>query len=72
MNLHDLLERARKTFVQAFLASFAVPAVATGDVNTWRAAAVAAAAAAVSATWNKVLGPFAARRWAALRVRYGF
>lgn len=57
MDFHDVIERARKTFFQAFAAGFVVPVAAANDVNAWRAAGVGAVAAAASAVWNKVLNP---------------
>lgn len=48
--MNDIVVRAAKTFVQAFLATWAV----TGNQVT-RNALVAAVAAAVSAVWNVVL-----------------
>lgn len=43
----DLLERALKTFLQVFIASIVVPAD-VANINGWKAAIVAAVAAAIS------------------------
>lgn len=56
----DVASRAAKTFVQTFVATFTLPAV-FGDLNALRAGAVAALAAAVSATWNTVQNEIAKR-----------
>lgn len=49
---NDIVVRAVKTFVQAFLATLAVSVVSVTDVNTAKAAVVGAVAAGISATWN--------------------
>ena len=53
--MNDVLVRALKTFVQAFLATLAVAVVNVHDITTAKAAVVAAVAAAISAVWNAVL-----------------
>lgn len=53
----DLIERALKSFVQAFIATFVLTLVVPGDVTdigAWKAAAVAAAAGAVTAGLSAV------------------
>lgn len=49
---NDIIVRAVKTFIQAFLATLAVAVVTVSDWPTARAAIVGAVAAAISATWN--------------------
>lgn len=49
----DIAIRAGKTFVQAFIAALAVANVS--DLNSVKAAVIAAAAAGVSAVWNSLL-----------------
>lgn len=48
----DIVRRAVKTFVQAFLAVIVVGYVNVKDVESAKALAVAAVAAGVSAVWN--------------------
>lgn len=52
---HDIVVRAAKTFVQAFLASLAVAVVNVHDVTTAKAAVIGAVAAGISAFWNFVI-----------------
>lgn len=56
----DTVERAAKTFVQAFVSTFAlsVSAIDLYSLAAWKAAVVAAGAAAVSAVWNGVIKPW--------------
>ena len=54
--LKDLVVRALKTFVQAFLASLAVGIVAVDDFAGLQALAIASAAAALSAVMNLIIG----------------
>ena len=51
----DIVVRAFKTFVQAFLATLAVTVVNVHDVTTAKAALVGAVAAGISALWNFIL-----------------
>lgn len=51
--LKDIAIRAGKTFVQAFIAALAVANVS--DLNSVKAAVIAAVAAGVSAVWNSLL-----------------
>lgn len=53
--MNDIVKRALKTFVQAFLATIAVSVVTVNDWPTAKAAIVGAVAAAISATWNTVV-----------------
>lgn len=53
--MNDVLVRAAKTFVQAFLATVAVGVVNVTDVATAKAVVIGAVAAAISAAWNAVL-----------------
>lgn len=53
--MNDITVRALKTFVQAFLATVAVGIVGVNSIETAQALAIAAVAAAVSATWNFVV-----------------
>ena len=52
MNKKDILERALKTFIQAFLATFAVSVESISDITTAKIAAISAIAAGISAVWN--------------------
>jgi len=52
----DLVVRALKTFVQAFLASLAVGIVAVDDFAGLQALAIASGAAAISAVMNLIIG----------------
>jgi len=52
---NDILVRAAKTWMQAFLATLAVAVVSVNDWPTARAAIVGAVAAAISATWNTII-----------------
>lgn len=58
--MKDIATRAGKTFIQAFIAAFVLPATVS-DANLWRAAVIGAAAAAVSATWNTLSAEIAKR-----------
>lgn len=49
---NDIVVRAFKTFVQAFLATLAVSVTTVNDTNTGKAALIGAVAAGVSAVWN--------------------
>lgn len=51
---NDIVVRAGKTFVQAFLATLAVSVASVNDVTTAKAAVVAAVAAGISAVWNVI------------------
>lgn len=48
----DILARAIKTFVQAFLATLAVDVATVNDWKTARPVIIGAVAAGVSAVWN--------------------
>jgi hypothetical protein len=52
-DIKDILVRAIKTFVQAFLASLTVAQVT--DTETLKAALVAGVAAGISAVWNTLV-----------------
>ena len=52
---NDILVRALKTFVQAFLASVAVGFTSVQDVPTAKAVLIAGLAAGISAVWNFVV-----------------
>ena len=54
--MNDIAVRALKTFVQAFLAVIAVGVVSVNDFQGAKALLVAAVAAAISATWNSIVG----------------
>lgn len=53
--MNDILVRAIKTFVQAFLATVALGLVNVVDLNTAKAVALAGVAAGISAVGNFVL-----------------
>lgn len=55
MNYKDVLIRAAKTFVQAFLATLATAVAGVTDIDTARAALIGAGAAGVAAVWNLIL-----------------
>lgn len=52
---NDVVVRAFKTFVQAFLATLAVSVATVQDWPTAKAALVGALAAAFSAVWNSLV-----------------
>jgi hypothetical protein len=52
---HDIVVRAIKTFVQAFLAALAAGVTNVASVATAEGLLLAAGAAGVSAAWNLVL-----------------
>lgn len=52
---NDIVVRAFKTFVQAFLATVAVGVVGVNDLNAAKALAVAGVAAGLSAAWNAIV-----------------
>jgi hypothetical protein len=52
-DVQDILVRASKTFVQAFLATLAVSQVT--DIETLKAALLAGVAAGISAVWNTLV-----------------
>jgi len=54
--IKDLLIRAGKTFLQAFLGALAVGIVAVDDFAGLQALAIASAAAALSAVMNLIIG----------------
>lgn len=58
--LKDIGIRAFKTFWQAFIAALAVANVS--DLNSLKAAVIAAAAAGVSAVWNLLLAVNSSRK----------
>lgn len=51
----DIIVRAFKTFVQGFLAALALSAANIVDLNSAKAALIAAVAAGISAVWNTIL-----------------
>lgn len=55
MNYKDVAIRAAKTFAQAFLAALSVSVVGVADLDTAKAALIAAVAAGVAAAWNAIL-----------------
>lgn len=55
MTSKEVLIRAAKTFVQAFLAALAVSAVSVINLATAKAALLAAVAAGISAAWNIII-----------------
>lgn len=54
MNYKDILVRAIKTFIQAFLATLAVQVVTIKDWETAKPVIIGAVAAGVSALWNSL------------------
>lgn len=52
---NDILVRAVKTFVQAFLATVAVGVTNVTSIDSAQALAIAGVAAGISAVWNFVL-----------------
>jgi hypothetical protein len=52
---HDIVIRAAKTFVQAFLAVLLAGVLNVTDLASVKALGLAALAAGVSATWNLIL-----------------
>lgn len=52
---NDIVKRALKTFVQAFLATLSVSIVAVQDFPTLKAVVVGAIAAGISAVWNSLV-----------------
>jgi hypothetical protein len=48
----DIVKRALKTFIQAFLATLAVGVATVNDFESAKALLVGALAAAISAAWN--------------------
>ena len=51
----DLIERARKTAVQTFAATFMIPATTDiANAAVWKSAIYAAGAATISAAWNTI------------------
>jgi len=52
---NDIIVRALKTFVQAFLATVAVGVVGVNSIETAQALAIAGVAAGVSAVWNLIV-----------------
>lgn len=54
--IKDILVRATKTAVQAFIATVAASTASgvTLDASAWRGIAIAAGSAAVSAAWNTI------------------
>ena len=55
MDVRDVLIRAAKTFVQAFLSTVTVTVAIGGDYAAVKAGAVAAGAAALAIIWNAAL-----------------
>lgn len=53
----DVAVRAAKTFAQAFVAAIVLPAADAFNLASWKAAVLAAGAAAASVVWNTVLNP---------------
>lgn len=51
---NDIVQRALKTFVQAFLATLAVGVATVSDFESAKALLVGALAAAISAAWNTI------------------
>lgn len=52
---NDIVKRALKTFVQAFLATLSVSIVTVQDFSTLKAVVVGAIAAGISAVWNSLV-----------------
>ena len=52
---NDILVRAVKTFIQAFLATLAVGVSNVTDIHTAQALAIAGVSAGISAVWNFVI-----------------
>ena len=55
MDVKDILVRAAKTFVQAFLVGAPVEAIMGANLPVLRAAAISAGAAALAIVWNAAL-----------------
>jgi len=53
--MNDIIVRALKTFVQAFLAAIAVSVANVTNWDSAKAALFAAVAAGISAVWNVIL-----------------
>lgn len=53
--MNDIIVRALKTFVQAFLAAIAVSVTNVTNWDSAKAALFAAVAAGISAVWNVIL-----------------
>lgn len=58
--LKDIVVRAGKTFIQAFIASLAV--ATQTDFSNYKAVIIAATSAGVSAVWNLLLAANASRK----------
>jgi hypothetical protein len=52
---NDIVKRALKTFIQAFLATLSVSIVTVQDFPTLKAVVVGAIAAGISAVWNSLV-----------------
>lgn len=52
---NDIVKRALKTFLQAFLATLSVSIVTVQDFPTLKAVVVGAIAAGISAVWNSLV-----------------
>lgn len=61
MDINVLAVRAFKTFLQAFLAVLSVSVLTVVDVETGKAALIAAVAAGISATMNLFIKPTEAK-----------
>lgn len=55
MDYKDIATRAAKTFAQAFFATLAASVIGIVDIETAKAAVIAAGAAGISAAWNAVV-----------------
>lgn len=55
INVKDILVRAAKTAVQAFLVAAPVEVIVGGDLPAIKAAVIGAGAAALSVIWNALL-----------------